>query len=481
MNKPSKKSVDAAETKLSRRQFLNTASIATTSIAIVPRYVLGGLGFTAPSDKLNIAMIGTGGQGMQNLRNLLPEPDVQIIAIADTAEEADYSDSYHLVPGGRKPGVERIKEAYGNDPARKDYPDCRVYVDFREMLEKEKEIDAVVVSIPDHTHAIAALAAIKLGKHVYVEKPLARTIYEVRTITEAARRAGVVTQMGIQGHGDEGLRLTYEWIHDGAIGDVREVHAYSAVVETASCRVDVPEGSVPVPEGLDWNLWIGPMAYRPYSPHYTPRGWRYYWHFGTGKIGDMGCHNMDPAFFALDLGYPEWTEARCAWGDHNKRPYASMVYYQFPARGSMPPVKMVWYSGIKPPRPDDLEPGRDLVDGNDNGILFIGDKGKIVCPGWAGNPRIIPESKMTEYTLPPKTLPRVGGIYRDWINACKNGKKASADFEYSGPLTEVILMGTIAIRTGEKLYWDGPNMKATNYPEAEEYIRPEYHNGWILE
>lgn len=195
----------------------------------------------------------------------------------------------------------------------------------------------------------------------------------------------------------------------------------------------------------------------------------------------MGCHNMDPAFFALDLGYPEWVQARSAWGDRNKRPFVSNVYYQFPARGSMPPVKLTWYSGLMPPRPDELEPGRDLVQSYGNGILFIGDKGKIMCPGWAGNPRLLPESKMRAYKLPRKTLPRVGGIYRDWINACKKkGKKASSDFEYAGPLTEVILMGVAAMRTEEKLYWDGPNMQATNYPEADQYIRPEYYNGWVL-
>jgi len=456
------------------------AGTAVACATIVPRYVLGGSGFTPPSDKLNIAMIGTGGQGMHNLRNLLQESDVQIIALADVAEEADYSDSYHQVNGGRKPGYQRIKEVYGNDPARKDYPDCSVYIDFRQMLEQEKEIDAVVVSTPDHTHAVAALAAIQMGKHVYVEKPLARTIYEVRKVTEAARKAGVATQMGIQGHGDEGLRLTYEWIRDGAIGKVREIHAWSAGPNTAACREDIPEGSIPVPKGLDWDLWIGPVKYRPYSPHYTPLGWRDYWYFGTGLIGDMGCHNMDPAFFALDLGYPEWVQAQSAWGDRNKRPFVSNVYYQFPARGSMPPVKLTWYSGLMPPKPDELEPGRDLDQSYGNGILFIGDKGKIMCPGWAGNPRLIPESRMKAYKLPRKTLPRVGGIYRDWITACKTGNKASADFEYSGPLTEVILMGAVAMLTEEKLYWDGPNMQVTNYPEAQQYIRPEYLNGWIL-
>ena len=465
-------------TATSRRQFLSTATMLS-GITILPRYVLGGRGFTPPSQKLNVAMIGTGGQGMQNLRNLLQEDDVQIVAIADVAEFQDYSRFYHKVPGGRGPGLERIREQYRNNPATKDYPDCQVYVDFRKMLDTEKNIDAVVVSTPDHTHAVAAMAVIGHKKHLYCEKPLARTIWEVRRVTEAAKEAGVVTQMGHQGHGGEGIRLTYEWIRDGAIGPVREVHAWSSGANRSACDdADLSQG-FPVPQGLDWDLWIGPVKYVPYHPNYTPCGWRQYWHFGTGKIADMGCHNMDPAFFALDLGYPEWVQARSAWGNRSIRPFASIVQYQFPARGDMPPVKMTWYEGLMPPRPDDLEPGRDLT-GDGNGILFIGDKGKIMCAGWAGVPRIVPESKMKEYRRPPKTLPRVGGIYRDWINACKEGRKASSDFSYSGPLTEVILMGVIAMRTEEKLYWDGPGMTATNFPDAEQYVIPQYENGWSL-
>ena len=463
-----------------RRKFLQTSIVSAAAVSMVPRYVLGGSGYTPPSDKLNIAMIGTGGQGMQNLRNLLQERDVQIIALADVTEEADYSASYHEVPGGRKPGYERIKEAYGNDPTRKDWPDCGVYVDFREMLDKEKEIDAVVVSIPDHSHATAALAAIHRGKHVYCEKPLARTIQEVRVMTEAAREAGVTTQMGIQGHGDEGLRLTYEWIRNGAIGDVTEVHVFSTGPNTSSCR-EIDEGQrYPIPKGFDWDLWQGPVKKRAYTPYYAPLRWRDFWVYGTGRIGDMGCHNMDPAFFALDLGYPEWVQARAAWGDREKRPYASTVYYQFPARGKMPPVKMTWYCGLMPPRPDDLEQGRDLAQAYGNGFLFVGTKGKIMGEGWAGTPRIIPEAKMKAYKLPPKTLPRVGGIYRDWIDSIRAGKQASAGFEYSGPMTEVILMGNVAMRTDQKLYFDGPKMEATNFPDAEQYIKAEYHNGWKL-
>ena len=236
------------------------AGTTAAAFSVVPRYVLGGPGYTPPSDKLNVAMIGAGGQGMQNLRNLLREQDVQIIAIADVAEESDYSQSYHEVPGGRGPGYKRVIDAYQADPARKDWPGCHIYIDFRKMLDKESGIDAVVVAIPDHSHAVAVLAAIHRGKHVYCEKPLARTIQEVRVMTEAAREAGVTTQMGIQGHGDEGLRLTYEWIRDGAIGDVTEVHVFSAGPNTSSCR-EIDEGQrYPVPKGFYNGVTSGSMV-----------------------------------------------------------------------------------------------------------------------------------------------------------------------------------------------------------------------------
>ncbi|MBN1465672.1 Gfo/Idh/MocA family oxidoreductase [candidate division KSB1 bacterium] len=455
---------------------MQTTAPAIAAATVVPRYVLGGAGFTPPSDKLNIAMIGVGGQGMQNTRNLLQQNDVQIVAIADTEEWADYSRFYHAEPGGRKPTFDRITRHYASNPATADWAECSVYIDFRRMLDQEKDYDAVVISTPDHTHAVAAMAAIDRKKHIYIEKPLARTISEVRKLTSAAKQAGIITQLGHQGHGDEGIRLTREWIQHGAIGEVTEVHSWSdGPNKSAAGR---PAEQPPAPAGLDWDLWIGPAPYRAYHPEYTPCGWRYYWDFGTAKIGDMGSHNMDPAFFALDLGYPEWVEARSAWGDREKRPYVSIVHYQFLARGQHPPVRLIWYEGLMPPRPEELELGRDLT-GDGNGILFVGEKGKIMCPGWAGNPRIIPEAKMREYTTPPKTLPRVGGIYRDWINACKTGEKASSDWSYSGPFIEAILAGVVAMRIEEKLYWNWTDMKA-NHPDAEQYIFPEYQNGWTL-
>jgi predicted dehydrogenase len=467
--------------KISRRQFIGSAAAATAGLTVVPRYVMGGSGNTPPSEKLNVAIIGTGGQGTQNIKELLGHADVQIIAICDVNEQSDYSRFYYGGVAGRKPALELIEKHYADQKSTGSYKGCASYIDFRQMFEKEKGIDAVLVATPDHIHAIATMTAIKNGKHVYCEKPLTHSIHEARKITEAARQAKVATQMGNQGHSGEGIRLTVEWIRDGAIGDVREVHSWSNTGGDWAGNLTVrPKETPPVPSGLDWDLWLGPTASRPYHPAYAPYNWRGWWDFGTGAIGDMACHNMDPAFWALELGHPTSVEAGSSGINPETTPLTSTIHYQFGARKNMPPVKMTWYGGgLMPPRPEELEAGRELTGGG-NGILFVGDKGKIMCPGWGGSPRIIPETKMKAYKLPPKTLARSKGHHRDWIDACKGGKPASSNFDYAGPMTEVVLLGNVALRAGRKLDWDGPNMKATNAPEADRYIRPEYHNNWTL-
>ena len=467
--------------RVSRRKFLGSVATTTTAFTIVPRYVLGGRAHAAPSNKVNIAVIGTGGQGVHNIRALLQHPDVQVMAICDVTEQADYSRFYYGGTAGRKPALQLLQKHYADRESTGKYQGCACYIDFRKMFDKEKAIDAVLVATPDHIHAIATMAAIKNGKHVYCEKPLTHSIYEARKITEAAREAKVATQMGNQGHSGEGIRLTCEWIWDGAIGPVREVHSWSNTgVDWGEYRVDRPKETPLVPPGLDWDLWLGPAPKRPYHLAYTPYNWRGWWDFGTGAIGDMACHNMDPAFCALKLGHPASVEGSATNINSETTPFGSVVHYQFPARGDMPPVKVTWYGGgLMPPRPEELEPGRKLTGGG-NGILFVGDKGKIMCGGWGGNPRIIPETKMRAYKRPPKTIPRSKGHHRDWIDACKTGKPASSDFDYAGPMTEVILLGNVALRTTEKLSWDGANMKATNMPQADKYIRREYHNGWTL-
>ncbi|MBN2309635.1 MAG: Gfo/Idh/MocA family oxidoreductase [Candidatus Hydrogenedentes bacterium] len=461
---------------ISRRGFMG-AAVATAAFTIVPRQVLGGAEHTPPSEMLNVAVIGTGGQGLSNLRFLLHQSDVRIMAIADPNWESDYSAFYYRGTAGRGPALGLVKEAY-EPQAKGSFKGCADYADFREMLEREKDIDAVLIATPDHVHYAAAMAAIQHGKHVYCEKPMCHSLYEVRKLAETAREAKVATQLGNQGHSGDGIRAACEWIWDGAIGPVREVHAWSTTGPEWTTMKERPQDTPPVPEGLDWDLWLGPAACRPYHPAYAPYNWRGWWDFGTGGIGDMACHNLDPAFWALSLDCPVSVEASSCDCTDEVTPHASIVHYEFPVRGDMPPVKVHWYDGgILPERPDELGPDKKL---RDNGILFVGDKGKLMLDGWSRNPRLIPESAMEAYTRPPETLPRSEGHHRDWIKACKGDGRASSNFDVAGPLNEAIMMGIIAIRTGEKLYWDGPAMRCTNVPAANDLIWPVYREGWSL-
>ncbi|MBN2128894.1 MAG: Gfo/Idh/MocA family oxidoreductase [Sedimentisphaerales bacterium] len=449
--------------KLSRRGVLRGTAGAVAAFTFVPGHVLGANGDRPASEKLNIAAIGSGGMGAGNINACSTE---NIVALCDVDDA-------------------RAAETF------KKFPNARRYKDFRVMLDKEdKNIDAVIVATPDHTHAVAAMACIKRRKHVYVQKPLAHSIYEVRMLTEAARKYKVQTQMGNQGHSSNEIRLLCEWIQDGAIGPVREVYAWSDRPVGGAPWSDFPimarpKEMPPIPKTLDWDLWLGPVKHRPYHPIYCPLSWRGWWDFGTGALGDMGCHILDPAFWALKLGSPTRVEAATT---HYKPeiasetyPRASMVRYEFPARGDMPPVKLTWFDGrLMPPRPRDLEPGRNL---GTNGALLMGDKGTIMHGSHgAGGVRIIPETKMRAYGRPPKTLPRVkGGHEQDWVRACKDGKPASSNFEYGGTLTEMVLLGVLAMRLkNTPLEWDAANLKVTNCDEAAQYVKPVFREGWTL-
>lgn len=462
-----------------RRRFLVNTGGAVTSFLVLPRYVLGAAEVASPSDRLNIAIIGTGGRGTQNMKELMREKDVQITAICDVTEEADYSRFYYGGIAGRGPAKAIVDVRYSSDEATKDYKECGVYIDFRKMFDAEKDIDAVVVATPDHNHPITALEAIRRGKHVYCEKPLARTVYETRVITEAARKAGVATQLGNQGHSGEGIRQTVEWIQAGVIGEVKEIHSWHNGVNPKAFNSSRPSDTPPVPEGLDWDLWLGAAEKRPYHSAYTPYMWRDWRDFGTGPMGDFGCHNMDPAFWALDLKYPVSLEAFAVGGNKEAYPAAGIVYYNFPARGTLKPITLTWYGGVMPQTPEELGPDGKLV-GDGNGILFIGDQGKIMCPGWAGPPTLIPKSRMKDFEEPPKTLKRSKGHHRDWVDACKGGEPASSNFDYSGVLSEVVMLGNVAMFAREKFQWDAENMKAINCPKVDELIRPVYHNGWEI-
>jgi predicted dehydrogenase len=446
---------------ISRRSFVGAAGAATTLMILKPA-VLGRGGQASPNSKLNIAGVGIGGQGASDLDSVKSE---NIVALCDV--DSDYA-----------------AKTFNK------YPNAKRYTDFRKMLDEEKSIDAVVVGTPDHNHAIVSSTAIRMGKHVYCEKPLTRTVYEARTVARQAREAKVATQMGNQGMAFEGNRLINEWIADGAIGPVREVHVWS---DRPTHRgkmplwwaqgIERPADSPPVPSTLDWDLWLGPAPWRPYNPAYMPFKWRGWWDFGSGGLGDMGIHNLAPVFSALNLGAPESVYASSTPVFKETVPLASNVHYQFPARGDMPPVKLHWYDGgLLPARPDELDEDERQLDPED-GIIFVGDKGKMLVTGWGGErPRLIPERRNQEYKRPPKTLPRSIGHHKEWIAACKGGPATRSNFDFAGPLTEAVLLGALCIRRGgEKLNWDSSNLKITNSAEANSLLHYEYRKGWSLE
>jgi predicted dehydrogenase len=451
-------------TGISRRKFLDLAAGAVPSLMILPRRVLGGKGYVAPSDKLNIAGIGVGGQGGGDIAGMAGE---NIVALCD---------------------VDWVRAAKSFES----FPDAKRYRDFRVMLEKQKDIDAVVVGTPDHVHAAATMAALGLGKHVYCEKPLTYSIFEARTVTKAAREAKVATQMGNQGHAMESIRLLCEWIWDGAIGNVTEVQAWTPHPVWPQGMLHRPAETPPVPDTLSWDLWLGPAPVRPYHPCYLPRLWRGWLDFGTGGLGDMGCHIFDHIVWSLKLGAPESVEATVSafvpdtmtWDkpvNTETYPQASIVTYKFPAREGFPPLTLTWYDGgLMPPRPEELPDGIRMGD-TFGGALYIGDKGKILCGSHGANGlRIIPEERMRDYVRPPKTLPRSIGHIQEWIAACKGGPAAGSNFDYAGPLTETVLLGNAAIRAGAKLRWDAANMRFPGMPEAEQYLYRVYREGWSL-
>jgi hypothetical protein len=356
------------------------------------------------------------------------------------------------------------------------------------MLEKQKDIDAVIIATPDHTHAVISMAAMQMGKHVFCQKPLTHDIYESRMLTKVARETGVVTQMGIQAHSEEGLRLICEWIWDGAVGTVHEVDAWCSLSYAphghswwSSPLSDRPEAGMPVPADLNWDTWIGPAPMRPYHSCYHPQVWRCWWDFGCGMMGDRGAHTLDSVYSALKLTTPTSVEGSgIVGGNAEVHPAKAIVTYAFPEREGFPPLKLTWYEGQEPPRPDELENGRKFP--MEGGVLFKGDKGTIMCGVYADSPRLIPETAMQNYKRPAKTLPRIKSSHeQNWISAIKESEQASADFSYSGPLTEMVLLGNIAKRfPGQELRWDGDNMRVTNLDEANDWVRRPYRKGWSL-
>lgn len=465
-----------------RREFLKTGGKAALAFTIVPRYVLGGKGYIPPSDRLNIAFVGAGGRAGSHINTLKGSETFVAFCDVDDRQAAD---------------------------AYKEFPKVPRFKDFRKMLDVHaRDIDAVVVSTPDHTHAVAAIAAMQLGKHVYVEKPLTHNIREARQMLETARKYKVVTQMGNQGASmDCNAELT-EWIQSGVIGKVKKAHVWTN-------RPVWPQGvptppAEPVPTGLDWDLWLGPASMRYYSERYLPFRWRGWWDYGTGALGDMGCHLIDPVYRALKLGHPTAIEASATtvWYDEFREanypdscPPSSIVRMEFPARDKMPDCELWWYDGgVRPMRPAEL--GSNEPFGSwDGGALLEGTKGKILCGIYGEKATLLPTSKMKDFKPPKPTEPRYTGPHQMvWVNACKGKGKASSPFEYAVPLTEAILIGNLAVRcydikklqTGKtadswapydypgrvRLEWDAANMRITNFEDANAFVGREYRDGW---
>ncbi|MGE5610044.1 MAG: Gfo/Idh/MocA family protein [Bacillota bacterium] len=453
---------------ISRRRFLGHSAAVAAAVSAGPAILRSA----SPSEKLNIACIGVGGRGGAHLG---PAGTENVVAICDVDLNT----------------LEKVSQQF---------PSARKYQDYRVLFDKQKDIDAVIVATPDHHHFSAAMRAIQQGKHVYCEKPLTHTIWEARMLTEAARKHKVATQMGNQGHSGEGYRVLCENIWAGSIGEVREVHCWTNRPIWPQ-GLDRPAGQDPVPASLDWDLWLGPAPIRPFKAKwpeaskskrdvYHPFTWRGFWDFGTGALGDMGCHIMDGACWALKLTNPTKVELiDSAPIKKDMAPSWSILRYHFPARAGLPPCTLTWYDGGKlPKRPEDLEPDRKLAEGN-NGSLFIGSKGKMMSGTYGDGTMIFPEEKRKATPRPEKTIPRVegkrvdgkvvvDGHHYDWIQACKGGKPSSANFDYAGPFTEIVLLGNLALRVGQTIEWDAANMRVTNVPEANQYVKTEYRKGW---
>jgi predicted dehydrogenase len=523
---------------LTRRDFVADAgklaigaALAPNLPTIVPRHVLGGVGYQAPSDTVNVAVVGFGGQGSVNAQAVAGTEN--IVAICDVDMAFAKSKATEKVrprnDGTVNPEATKLNEQF--DKAAK-------YADFREMLTKEKGIDGIIVATPDHLHAVVAKAAMDLGKHVYVQKPLTWSVHEARVLREAAlKNKKLVTQMGNQGHSSEGARLINEWIAAGIIGPVREVHIWTnrpagywpQFVPRPGETIPLPQAGVrngfgqewgqnvvngtlaramgqpPVPDGLRWDLYLGPVAEDiPYHPIYHPFNWRGWIDFGMGALGDMGAHLVDHPFWALGLTYPTSIEATSSPfgtmvipGDPNapegsparrnrsrpvSYPLATTVHYQFPARGSQPPVKLFWFDGgLYPPRPDLLPD--DVTLKSEGGVIFYGEKGILMHDTYGSNPKIYPDSLHQQAQMVPKTMPRITWSHeQNWVKAIKNEAQASSPLEYAAQLTETMLLGVAALRAGQgrKVLYDGEKMQFTNAPEANQYLTREYRTGWAI-
>ncbi|MBM3333836.1 Gfo/Idh/MocA family oxidoreductase [Candidatus Sumerlaeota bacterium] len=508
-------------TDMNRRRFLGCATASAAAFSIVPRHVLGGPNEVAPSEKITFAYIGCGTQGLREMLSMLAIPEVQIVAVCDPVKDGhDYVDwskdglratigktlgkpdwrrGAPGIPGGRDVAKEIVETYYANQRASDNFKGCSSYADFRELLEKEKDVDAVKIMTPDHLHATVAIAAMKKGKHVLVHKPLANRVHEARLVIETAGKTKVATHF-LPASAGEQVRLAAGWIRDGAIGALREIHNWSnrpVWPQYATIPTDTP----PVPKDFEWDLWLGPSLLRPYHPHYTHAVFRGWYEFGGGPIADMGHYSLWPVFQEFDLDAPIAIESTpshaCSVIDNvSKRiqndysfPLASTIRFRFAAKGNRPAIDLFWYDGgIKPPTPDEAaEDDRELPA---EGMMFVGEKGKILAGFRCNNPQIIPKRRFREY-LDAKGVAAPefqeddrrdrAGRSSVWLGAFKGGEPTYGSFLLGGPISEAFNLGAISLRLGgRKLLWDSRKMTITNLPSANKYLTREYRKGWEL-
>jgi predicted dehydrogenase len=515
----------------SRRQFLETAALAA-GLTIVPRHVLGGPGYLAPSDTFNVAGVGVGGMGRSNMLALASQ---NIVALCDVdwgyvdgrfqeletqlpaaqKQLADLKANPNPPPATGQARTMTREERLRNSEERvaniqaflAKAPKAKRYKDYRQMLAEQKDIDGVVVATPDHTHAAIAMAAMSVGKHVYVQKPLCWSVHEARALAAKAAETKLTTQMGNQGHSLNDARKAIEYVWSGAIGEVREVHVWTnrplgywpqgiprpeplalkpneelgwRMTDVSARLADMmAKGNYPVPPGLAWDVFLGPAPEVPYHPVYHPFNWRGWVDWGQGALGDMGAHLIDHPFWALDLGLPTTIETVSTPFNKASYPLATMTHYEFPARGEKPPVKLTWYDGgFMPARPEEL--GETKLDPG-GGVLFVGSKGKLLHDTYGVNPRLLPQSLHESVGTPPQKLPRIETSHElNWVEAAKGKTRASSPFEYAAKLTEVMLLGIVSLRAGTKIHYDAANMRITNSEAANAFLRREYRPGWTL-
>lgn len=489
---------DGSPSGISRRDFMNRAGAAAVTVNVVPAHILGRTRSVAASEKVRVACIGVGSQGLRVMMEFLQLPDVQIVAVCDVNAGCDdyvewgrhelrdkardvLNDTTwgSLADGalaGMGPAQDIVQRYYAKRSRRAIFRGCSAYRDYRELLEHEKDVDAVIIGTPDHSHAVIAAHAMRLGKHVYCQKPMTHSVHEAVVLAELARETGVATQVSTYNAASEATRQLCEWIWAGAIGPVREVHNWSSRPLWPQA-LQRPAETDPIPEYLDWDLWLGPAPERPYNRLYEPFVWRGWHDFGTGSIGDMGCYSFDTIFRVLKLTAPIRVEGSSTALYDETFPAATNIHFDFPARGDMPPVTIHWYDGrVRPRKPVELDEGPY----ENEGLLFVGDEGKILCKFTGDAPRLIPRAAMEAFTPPEPTLPRSPGHLQEWVTACKGGPAADVRFEVAGPVTETILLGNIAVRMREVLHWDAEAKAVTNVDDANALLKNTYRDGWRL-